>query len=288
VSFRRHGDFSDVPTGTVSMENQSVQITPSSGAPEEIPVGQIQNLIDLPTFERSLQRPGIFEAWKGSASFGASLVLATQNNRTYTSAVSLVRAVPTESWMDPVSRTTLDFSSSYGELVQPGQPTVKTSIYHADAERDQYFTKRVYAFAQGAFDHNYSQGLDLEQTVGGGFGWTVVKTPKESLDLKSALTYEKEQFFQSSGNQNLLAAVVSETFDRTFSHGVALHQLLSVAPAISNPNAYSATGSVNLAINVYKQLAISLGSLDTFLNNPSPGYKKNSFQFTTSLTYTIK
>jgi len=39
---------------------------------------------------------------------------------------------------------------------------------------------------------------------------------------------------------------------------------------------------------VHKRLSLALGSLDTFLNNPPPGFKKNSFQFTASLTYALK
>jgi hypothetical protein len=38
---------------------------------------------------------------------------------------------------------------------------------------------------------------------------------------------------------------------------------------------------------VYKRLSLAVSTLDTFLNNPPPGFKKNSFQFTTGLTYTL-
>jgi hypothetical protein len=31
-----------------------------------------------------------------------------------------------------------------------------------------------------------------------------------------------------------------------------------------------------------------IGSLDTFLNDPPPGFRKNSFQFTAGLTYALK
>ena len=41
---------------------------------------------------------------------------------------------------------------------------MKTSIYHADAERDEYFSPAVFAFGQAQYDHNFSQGLDLQQT----------------------------------------------------------------------------------------------------------------------------
>jgi hypothetical protein len=39
---------------------------------------------------------------------------------------------------------------------------------------------------------------------------------------------------------------------------------------------------------VYKRLSLAITALDTFLNDPPPGFKKNSFQFTTGLTYTLR
>ena len=42
-----------------------------------------------------------------------------------------------------------------------------------------------------------------------------------------------------------------------------------------------------LTLPVYKRLSVAVNTLDTFLNNPPPGFKKNSFQFTTGVTYTL-
>ncbi len=38
---------------------------------------------------------------------------------------------------------------------------------------------------------------------------------------------------------------------------------------------------------MYKRLSLNLGALDMFLNDPPPGFKKNSFQFTMGLAYTL-
>jgi Protein of unknown function, DUF481 len=244
-------------------------------------------VIDKATFEKSLRRAGLFHAWKGSATAGVSLVLATQNDRSYTSAITLSRAIPTEPWMNPENRTALDFSSSYGELTQPGQPLTKTSIFHADAERDEYFSPHLYTFAQAAFDHNFSQGLNLQQTFGGGLGWTVVKGANEQFDLKAQLTYVNQQFDLGSQNQKLIGSVFSERYDHKFRYGIMLHEELSISPAWNNTSAYSANGNVLVDIPVSKHFSVALNTLDTFLNDPSPGFKKNSFQYTTGLTYAL-
>ena len=96
----------------------------------------------------------------------------------------------------------MDFSDSYGKVTQPGTPEVKTSIFHADAERDEYFTSRVYALGSTAFDHNFSQGLDLQQIYGGGIGWSALHRANETLDFKGSMDYEKQEFQVSTQNQN--------------------------------------------------------------------------------------
>ena len=128
-------------------------------------------IVDQAGFQKALShQPGFFDAWKGTVTIGAAVVNATQDSESFTGAVSLVRAIPTENWLEPRNRTSLNLNAAYGEVTQPETPTIKTAIFHGDAERDEYFSPRLYVFGQGAFDHNFSQGLDLQQTYSGGIG----------------------------------------------------------------------------------------------------------------------
>jgi hypothetical protein len=150
---------------------------------------------------------------------------------------------------------------------------------------------------EGAWDHSISQGLDLQQTYGGGLGYTVLKSPVQELDLKGQIAYVDQSFtcpLTTAGvcaspaiNKHLVAAVITETYNRSFKRGVTLHEQLSVAPAFNDAKAWSAIGTVNLSIPIVKKLAFMIGTVDAFLNDPPVGFKKNSFQFVTNLTYTI-
>jgi len=277
-----------VPHGTIAVKDQKIEVTPSGeNPPQTVAVSDAGYVVDEAAFQKALHRPGIFEEWKGAVTAGASLVEATQNSSTFTGAVGLVRAVPAENWLDPRNRTLVDFSASYGKVTQPNTPTLKTAIYHADAERDEYFRPRFYGFGQLAYDHNFSQGLDLQQSYGGGIGWTIVKSANQALDLKASMNYVKEQFQESALNQNLIASTFAERYNRTLPHGILFSEQLAVTPAWNNTNAYSAAGVAGLTLPVYKRLSVAVSTADTFLNNPPPGFKKNSFQFTTGLTYTL-
>lgn len=277
-----------IPHGTLTVSNKNVEIDPGGGKPVvTVPVADLQNVVDENGFNQAFEHPNILQKWSGAASVGASIVEATQNSVSFNSSISLLRAIPTVAWLPPRNRTLIDFSDTYGKVTQPGVPEVKTSIYHADAERDEYFTTRVYALGSVAFDHNFSQGLDLQQLYGGGIGWSVIHESKQTLDLKGTADYEKQEFAVGSQNQNLITSVFSELYFRKFSKGIVLNQELSFSPAWNNTNAYTGYASAGLTFPLYKGFGFTTNVIDSYLNDPPPGFKKNSIQFTTGLTYAI-
>lgn len=297
IKLARRSDLAKVPRGTVAMTDKTVTVTPATGAPVQMPLADAAHIIDTGTFEKDLlNHPGFFQDWTGAISAGASIVQATQQSQTFTGTVSLVRTIPPESWIDPRNRTSFDFSASSGHLTQPGTPSIKTQIVHADGERDEYFRgKSFYGFGQFAFDHNYAQGLQLQQNYGGGIGWTVVQRASTTFDLKASMTYMRQQFESVPGvgpaapNQNLIGSTFAEDYlHKIGKKGIQFTQSLSVMPAWNVTRAYSANAQAGLTIPVYKRLGFSIALLDMFLNDPPPGFKKNSFQATTALTYSLK
>lgn len=280
-----HKNEAPVPQGTITMADQKIEV--GATPPQTLPVANVSNVVTAAAFQKAVtDERNFFHDWTGTVTAGASLVEATQDSETFTGGISLVRAVPTENWLNARSRTIFDFNESYGTVSQPGSPTLKTSIYHADAERDEYFSPRVYAFGQANFDHNFSQGLDLQQRYGGGIGWTAIKDANQTLDLKGSMSYIDQQFAKST--QSLVGSTFAEAYLRKLMHGIVFNQKLSVTPTWNNTNAYSAIASAGLALPTYKRLGVSLNATDAFLNDPPPGFKKNSFQLTLGLTYALK
>jgi len=197
--------------------------------------------------------------------------------------------VPSVAFFNPRNKTSVDFTGSYGEITQPGSPTLKSAIYHIDGERDEYFSARFFALGQTAFDHNFAQSLQLQQIYGGGFGWTAVKTEKQEVDLKGTIQYEKQQFIGGTAgtNQNLIGSTVGLSY-LLKAKLLTLTQTLAYIPAYNTPRAYSASETDTMTFPAYKNLGFSLGTNDTYLNDPAPATKRNSFQFTMGLTYAFK
>jgi len=287
-----------VAQGAVTIQDEKVQVDGGTGAAgKEIPQKNAQYMVDEDSYLKQVRgNQGWRYGWSGSLTAGAADVEATQNSRTFTGAGTFIRTIPGVGWMGPRNRTTADFSVAYGSLSQPGAATTKTNILHADAEHDWFLSPRLYALVDTSFDHNYSQGLDLQQIYGGGFGLVAYKTPRQELDLKGDIHYERQNFGFTPGivpptrtpNKNLIGADIGDTYMAKLAHGLVFNQGLVVTPAFNTPKAYSALATAGLTFPVYKRLGFSLSALDDFLNDPAFGSKKNSFQFSAGLTYTLK
>jgi hypothetical protein len=250
-----------VTPGTVIYSDGKLTVAAPTGAPETVPEKQIGYIIDQPTYDKELE--------KKAGPFYAR------------------------------NRTTFHLQETYGKLTSPVIPQTTppsppaitlTSIFHSDAERDEYFSPKFYALGQTAFDHNYSQGLSLQQVYGGGIGWTAIKSTRQQLDLKATVQYEKQQYLASSGtpDQDLIGSTISESYHRNLPRKLIFTESISALPAWNVTNDYSANGSVALAMPLFKRLSLTISSTDNFLNDPAAGYNKNSFQFVTAASYSLK
>ncbi len=285
VRLRKRADAASIPQGTLSVQDQQVHL--AAETPKTIPVADTGLIIDQAGFQNALtHQPGFFHAWKGTVTVAAAVVNATQDSETFTGAINLVRAIPTETWLEPRDRTILNLDAAYGEVSQPETASIKTAIFHGDAERDEYFSPRLYVFGQGDFDHNFSQGLDLQQTYSGGIGRTLIDRANETLDVKASVSYVKQQF-QGTANLDLIGSIFAEAFDRKFKHGLVLDQHLTLIPTWNNTNAYSGIFNALLTMPVYKRINASAGFIDSYLNNPPPAFRKNSLQVTFGMTYAL-
>lgn len=311
---RAHGAFAllrkgikkpttNVPEGTIAYTDSKITLSSSSAVIETVDPKDIAYLVDKPTYDKQLTtRPGLLTGWKGAVTGGATLVRSTQNGSTYTVGTTLIRAVPLVPYLPPKSRSIFNLNETYGKLTSPSIPqttpptfsTVKTDIFATGFEQDEYFSPRFYGLGHANFNHDYSQGLRLQQVYGGGIGWTPIQTPKQQLDLKADIHYEKQHFeppttpgTPATPDQDLIGSTISELYHRNLPYKLLFTESADILPAFNNSNAYSADANVGLVLPVYKRLGVNCSATDNFLNDPAVGYKKNSFQFVTGVTYTL-
>lgn len=269
-----------------------------SGAPEVVPIKNLANLIDDATYTAEVtSNPAIWYGWHGAISGGISVIESTQTGQNYTLAVNLARLIPSVDFLPPRTRTTINVLETYGKITQPAIPqtvpptaasVTKTSIFHADAEHDKYFTPRVYALVGVSFDHNFSQGLDLQQIYGGGLGWTVIKTPVQEFDVKADVHYERQNFVPPTPNTNLVGSSFTEQYRRNLPAKIIFTESGTFIPSWNNLNIYSAIFAAGVQLPTYKRFSLNLNLLDNYLSNPAVGFNNNSLQFVTGVSYTLK
>jgi hypothetical protein len=287
-----------VTPGTLIYIDGKLTVAVPTAAPETVPANQIAYIIDQPTYDKELEKkPGPLYGWNGAVHGGATVVRSTDYGETLTAGISLVRAIPAVPFLPARNRSVFDLQETYGKLTSPVIPqtappsapaVTETSIFHTDAERDEYVSPAFFALAQTSFDHNYSQGLNLQQIYGGGVGWAALKSARQELDLKANIQYEKQSFQTASSNDNLVGSTISETYHRTLPKKLAFSEFANIIPSFNIATDYSANVSGTLTLPVYKRLALSFTATDNYLNNPSAGYNKNSFQFITAASYALK
>lgn len=297
---------------SVAVEDSTLKQTLPTGAVETIAIKDVGYIIDGETYHKELtENPGPFHNWNGSITGGVTVLQSTSYGQTFTLGTSLIRAVPTVAYLPPRTRTTFNLLETYGKLTQPLIPlpafcngsknppgcqdsVAKTNIFHTDFEHDKYLTQRFYILGNVVFDHNYGQGLDFQQLYGFGAGYTILETPIQQLDVKGDIHYMRQNFIQypppqiSSPNQNLIGSTFGEAYKRTLPGKILLTQSGTYIQSWNNTNAWSAIGAFGLALPVYRRFALSVNLLDNYLNNPAFGYKKNSLQFVTGVTYTLR
>jgi hypothetical protein len=289
--------------GTVTYGDNAISVAgTSSSAPEVIPVKNLAYLVDSATYNQQVtSNPGIWYGWHGAVSGGITLIESTQTGRSYNAAVNLVRLIPSVDFLPPRTRSTINVLETYGKITQPVIPqppppatpipdtVAKTNIFHADAEHDKYFdATKLYGLVGVSFDHNFAQGLNLQQIYGAGVGWTVIQTPVHEFDVKVDVHYERQNFQPPTSSTNLIGSSFTELYHRNLPAKIIFTESGTFIPAWNDFNAYSAIVSAGLQLPTYKRLSLNINVLDNYLNNPAVGFKNNSLQFVTGVLYTLK
>ncbi len=294
-----------VPVGKITLENETLSVMLPQGEVREFPVKELNFMLDEQAYRRELHNQSDFlYGWYGTATLGATVVTSTNSAQTYTGSVGLVRAIPTIAGLPAGSKTILNLSATYGlakdpEIISGGNvfqtaSVTKTDILHGDLEYDKFFTPMVFGLVSGSADHNFGNGLELQQAYGAGIGWAILRSPQNDLAVRASLQYEQQQFYNgiTSGlgtpTENLISASIGETWSRTFPHSIKFNEYVTLNPTFNVIKAYSGVAGAGFVFPVYKNLNFSVTTTDNYLGDPPEGFLRNTFQFTTGITYTLK
>jgi hypothetical protein len=307
-------DSALVPQGEIKIGEKGILVTPASStkaesgaapavsgaepgaakvlAEKEVPSSKINYIVDDSAYQKEIHRKiGFRSGWDGHITTGTTMIYSTQNSYLYQVDTGLKRTVPTVDWLDPKLRSIINFTLSAGKTTQPGTPETVTNIYHFDGERDLYFNRQGYYLGTLSFDHNFAQGLILQQIYGLGVGATLFKKKNSEFDVTTDLHYESQQFNATANVTQLILHLVGSALTEAYTQKwekIHFDEKIVADVAYNNASAFSASGTSSVRMPVYKNLAFSVSVIDNFLNNPQVGYKKNSFQLSTGFALNLR
>jgi Protein of unknown function, DUF481 len=271
--------------GTVTTEGNDLVVTPTSGAPQRIPLANASTLrsqAEETTYERSLH-PGIFESWQTNSSLGFGL--ARGNSRTTNLAIGFdaTRATlhdKTTAYMNTI------YASS-GLVVAPGVTAgVTANDIRGGAMYQHDIFARAFAYGSGDFEHNALQFLDLRSIWGAGAGYHVIKEMETTLDLFAGANYTRESYAIGI-RRNVAALTIGDLFRHQLGKNTTLNERLDIYPELSHLGEYRFALDISLATKINPWLAWQSTVSDRYISDPIPGTVSNDFIFATGFNFTF-
>jgi len=232
--------------------------------------------------------------WSGLFDTGLALTRGNSSTVSYTLNGKAVRETPRD-------KLTL-----YGTYIYANDDTTPPSRTTANAIRtgirgDLNLSPRVFVFAFADYETNELQHLDLRQVYGGGFGYHIVKTARNTFDLFGGGSYDRDAFGAytiansapppplldiAASTQNSAEAVVGEEFDSHLSKRTLLTERFSFFPNLSHTGDYRSQFDSTLAIQLRNWLNWQMTFSDRYISYPPPGLKGNDLLLSTGLRVT--
>jgi hypothetical protein len=85
-----------------------------------------------------------------------------------------------------------------------------------------------------------------------------------------------------------VSTAIGERWSRTFAHNVKFNEYVTLNPTFNVVRAYSGVAGASFVFPVHKNLNFSVSTTDNYLGDPPEGFQRNTFQFTSGITYTLK
>jgi hypothetical protein len=281
--------------GRLEVENDKVIVIPLSGPHVELSEYDVAYAIDDKTFEHEVSRKAYFhEGWTATASLGASVVRGSNDSVEINSNLYMTRTLPGVDYLPRRNRTSLSIRDTYNvtkraDYYNDGATVDDHShIFNADLERNEYIREHFYILGSYSFYRNYASGLLAQHVLGAGVGYTLINNYVQQLDLKTDFNRNAQYFNDYTTNDILWGQKLAADYRRELPGNITAQIMVDYTPSYNLPHKYQANGNAIVTLPVYRNIGISFTTTDGYLNNPSYGSKRNTFQFSTNLSYSFR
>ena len=239
-----------------------------------------------------LQHPKLTDFWSGQLDTGLSVTSGNSSTINYTLAAKAARVTS----KDKISLYT---TAVYGKnnAVNPSE-TIAHEI-RGGVRADINVSERVFVFGFTDFGYNALQHLDLQNVLGGGVGFHVIKSARTTFDIFGGGSYNQEYFaaytlpttptptsFPAVTTKNG-EIVVGESLDSKITSRTTVSESFSFYPDLSNTGNYRYSFNSNISTKLKTWLGWQVTFNDNYISNPPTGLKGNDLLFATGLRLTF-
>jgi putative salt-induced outer membrane protein len=257
-------------TGEVTTAKDAV-VAVRNGAEQKAYDDQIQRL----------ENPKLTDFWSGVVDTGLSLTRGNSATLSYNLAAKAARV------------TKRDKISVYTTAIYSTDDTTPPSRTTAHAIRggvrgDLNISNRTFMFALTDLEYDEFQNLDLRNTIGGGFGYYMIKNKKTQFNLFGGGTFMQEYYSvpldptnPSSTSRKSGEALAGEELATTLGPRLNWDERFSFYPNLSDTGEYRYNFDMTAATKINSWLGWQTTFSDHYISNPAPGKKPNDVLLST-------
>ncbi len=269
--------------GKLSTSADTVEIaTESTTEKAPLPsVTVIRNAAEQQHYERFL-KPRISDLWAGYIDFGLALARGNASTTSMTTAFNATRATKTD-------KTTLYLNQIYGKATVNGRTDTTAQAVRGGWGYNRNINKRLFVNAFNDYEYDRFQNLDLRFVLGGGVGYSVIKTDRSQLDLIGGLAYNREKFSYSVNNlgvsnvRNSAEAFWGDDWSYKLTGATSVKQAFRMFNNMTTSGEYRMNFDLGLATSIRKWLSWQITYSDRYLSNPALSRKKNDVLLSTGV-----
>lgn len=261
-------------TGRVSTTDGKVRIA-APGSEETVAVAEvaaIRNPDEEKKFER-LRHPGLLALWAGYFDLGLALARGNARTTTLTTAFNASRVTRND-------KTTLYFNELYSTATIAGKNAATADAIRGGLSYDRKLRSRLFVNIFNDYEKDRFQSLDLRFVLGGGFGFSAIKSDRTRLDLLGGIDYNRSNF-AALPVRSSAEGYFGDDWTYKLSGITALNQSFRIFPDITRSGEYRIIFDLGAATTLKKWLSWQLTASDRYLSNPVFGRRRNDVLLTT-------
>ncbi len=266
------------------------EVVPAPNAP---PVKSFTVIYPAATFQQYQQTLSSMPwlNWAGTASAGYSLQTGNTQSGTLNATVNATRLQPNIPGMNPKWRTVYSLATVLAHTKDTlTGVSISSNTFSTALRQDRLFGADAdnFVFVMGEFDYVQPEGIRGRETVGGGFGRDLIKSPRATFSVLGGMTFVNTNYL-TAGTPSLQSAEPLIGWKLTYKvwKSVVLNHDVNFYPNLSQTGQYNFDTETSLAAPLFKKLSFQISYLDLYVSNPPPASRKNNATFSAGISYTF-